>query len=61
MVEIYRVQATDVDKIGAARKAWEAIAQNLGAKVKVVHGESLNLDDSVALGLLGWETLEVRN
>ncbi|KAJ5225325.1 hypothetical protein N7468_006550 [Penicillium chermesinum] len=64
VVEIYRVSVAS-DKVSEARAAWEDSVQKLnakaGVKAKLTHGKSLNLQEDVVLGILGWESLEERD
>jgi len=49
----------------SAEKAWDnlvaLIEQHVDAPMRAIRGRSLNLDEEVFLGVLGWDSVEVSN
>ena len=64
VVEIFRVSVSGLEKIQAAQDAWKEMSQNRATEsqhaVPVTYGGSTNLEQSVVVGILGWESSEVR-
>ncbi len=64
VTEVFRIPAPDVEKEQVVRTAWRRLvdaAQAEGASVKELSGTSLNLEDKLFLGILGWEGLAARD
>lgn len=64
VVEIFRVNVSGPEKIQAAQDAWKELSQVRATEsqnaVPVTYGESTNLGESVVVGILGWQSTEVR-
>ncbi len=49
----------------SAEKAWDnlvaLIEQHVDAPMRAIRGQSLNLDEEVFLGVLGWDSVKVSN
>lgn len=64
VVEIVRVSITDGESSTAAEQVWERLSQFLTEgherSIAVTYGKSLNLEECVIVGILGWPSSEVR-
>jgi hypothetical protein len=62
IIEVFRISLEDVTKEIEVKKAWKVLVNALvhtGASMPQMSGKSVNLADSLYLGVLGWESLEV--
>jgi hypothetical protein len=63
VVEIVRVSITNAESRKAAEQVWEKMSQFLiegyERHIAVTYGTSLNLEESVIVGILGWPSFEV--
>lgn len=64
VVEIVRVSITNAESGKVAEKVWESMSQFLTEgheqRIAITFGKSLNLEECVIVGMLGWPNSEVR-
>lgn len=59
MTEVFRaVIGQDEEKEASVKKAWAEFVKSLGVKTSL-GGVSINVEERMFLGMLGWETEEV--
>ena len=64
VLEIIRVPVSDVQSIEAAERIWERLSRFLaeytpGKNPLVTYGKSLNLEEGLFVGIVGWSSSEV--
>ncbi len=62
ITEVFRISLEDATKEIEVKKAWMVLVNALvsaGTAVPSMSGKSVNLDNSLYLGVFGWESLEV--
>lgn len=59
LTEVWQVKiGEDSKKVGEAKEAWKGFVASVG-NGKGIQGTSLNQDDKLWIGVLGWESSEV--
>lgn len=57
---ILRTSIKDSSNKEAAERVWNELVKDIGSEAKgVTHGASVNLEEKLYLGVLGWESMEV--
>jgi hypothetical protein len=57
---IVRTTIKDPGNREAAGKVWSGLVKDIGGEAKgFTHGASVNLEEELYLGVLGWESMEV--
>jgi hypothetical protein len=60
LAEIFRLQLKDDENsIAVAKNAWKELVNTISSCVPVICGTSLNLQERVFIGAIGWKSLEV--